>query len=62
MSYVGLTHDEEQRMLRDIGVTSFDDLVAAVPADAQYVPAGHLAAIAECWMTVFHRGTIIWEA
>jgi hypothetical protein len=36
--------------------------IPAVPADAQYVPAGHLAAIAECWMTVFHRGTIIWEA
>ena len=34
MSYVGLTHDEEQRMLRDIGVGAFDELVAAVPADA----------------------------
>ncbi len=35
MSYVGLTHDEEQRMLRDIGVGSFDELVAAIPADAR---------------------------
>jgi glycine dehydrogenase subunit 1 len=35
MSYVGLTRDEEQRMLRDIGVAKFEDLVAAVPADSR---------------------------
>ncbi len=35
MSYVGLTREEEQRMLRDIGVAAFEDLVDAVPADAR---------------------------
>jgi len=35
MSYVGLSREEEQRMLRDIGVARFDELVEAVPADAR---------------------------
>jgi glycine dehydrogenase subunit 1 len=33
MSFVGLTRDEEQRMLRAIGVERVDDLLAAVPRD-----------------------------
>ena len=35
MSYVGLMQAEEQRMLRDIGVATFDELVADIPADAR---------------------------
>jgi glycine dehydrogenase subunit 1 len=31
VSYVGLTRDEERRMLETIGVRTFDDLIAAVP-------------------------------
>src|SRR5689334_4779980 len=35
MSFVGLSPDEEARMLRDIGVASFDELLGAVPAKAR---------------------------
>src|SRR5258708_7219638 len=35
MSHVGLSREEEQRMLRDIGVSTFEDLVDAVPADTR---------------------------
>jgi glycine dehydrogenase subunit 1 len=35
MSYVGLSRDEEARMLRDIGVARFEDLVEAVPAGSR---------------------------
>jgi glycine dehydrogenase subunit 1 len=35
VSYVGLTSVEERRMLDAIGVASFEDLVADVPADAR---------------------------
>ncbi len=35
MGYVGLSREEEQRMLRDIGVSRFEDLVDAVPGDAR---------------------------
>ena len=35
MGYVGLSREEEQRMLRDIGVAKFEDLVQAVPAEAR---------------------------
>jgi len=35
MSFVGLTRDEEKRMLGDIGVSSFEDLVAALPRDVR---------------------------
>ena len=31
MSFVGLTRDEEQRMLEEIGVERFEDLLAAIP-------------------------------
>jgi glycine dehydrogenase subunit 1 len=33
MSFVGLTRDEEQRMLKEIGVERFEDLLAAIPRD-----------------------------
>jgi len=33
MSFVGLTPDEERRMLAEIGVARFDELLAAVPKD-----------------------------
>jgi glycine dehydrogenase subunit 1 len=33
MSFVGLTHDEEQRMLDEIGVARFEELLAAIPQD-----------------------------
>jgi glycine dehydrogenase subunit 1 len=35
MSYVGLSREEEQRMLRDIGVAAFEDLVEAVPPESR---------------------------
>ncbi len=35
MGYVGLSRDEEQRMLRDIGVSTFEDLLGAIPADSR---------------------------
>jgi glycine dehydrogenase subunit 1 len=35
MSYVGLSAEEEQRMLRAIGVGSFEELLAAVPKQAR---------------------------
>jgi glycine dehydrogenase subunit 1 len=35
MSYVGLTPAEEQRMLAEIGVRSFDELLAAVPKEVR---------------------------
>ena len=31
MSFVGLTRDEEQRMLKEIGVARFEELLAAIP-------------------------------
>ena len=33
MSFVGLTRDEEQRMLAEIGVGRFEELLAAIPKD-----------------------------
>jgi glycine dehydrogenase subunit 1 len=33
MSFVGLTRDEEQRMLKEIGVARFEELLAAIPQD-----------------------------
>jgi glycine dehydrogenase subunit 1 len=33
MSFVGLTHDEEQRMLKEIGVARFEELLAAIPQE-----------------------------
>jgi glycine dehydrogenase subunit 1 len=33
VSFVGLSRDEERRMLAAVGVASFDELLAAVPAD-----------------------------
>ena len=33
MSFVGLTRDEEQRMLKEIGVARFEELLAAVPQE-----------------------------
>jgi glycine dehydrogenase subunit 1 len=33
MSFVGLTQDEEQRMLKEIGVARFEELLAAIPQD-----------------------------
>ncbi len=35
MSFVGLSRDEEQRMLGAIGVTRFEDLLASVPDDVR---------------------------
>ena len=35
MSFVGLSGDEEQRMLKAIGVASFEELLAAVPRKAR---------------------------
>ena len=35
MSFVGLSREEESRMLREIGVGSFDELVAAIPSDVR---------------------------
>ena len=35
MSYVGLSQDEERRMLRTIGVGSFEDLLPAIPRKAR---------------------------
>jgi glycine dehydrogenase subunit 1 len=35
VSYVGLTRDEEQRMLGAIGVARFEDLIASVPEDVR---------------------------
>ncbi|MGH7730403.1 MAG: aminomethyl-transferring glycine dehydrogenase subunit GcvPA [Candidatus Eiseniibacteriota bacterium] len=35
MSYIGLSRDEEQRMLETIGVRRFEDLVAAVPEEVR---------------------------
>ncbi len=35
MSHVGLTHDEERRMLEVIGVERFEDLLAAIPNDVR---------------------------
>ena len=35
MSFVGLSSDEEQRMLKAIGVASFEELLAAVPRKAR---------------------------
>ena len=35
MSFVGLTPEEEQRMLEAIGVAGFEDLLAPIPADAR---------------------------
>jgi glycine dehydrogenase subunit 1 len=34
MSFVGLTRDEEQRMLKEIGVARFEELLAAIPPGA----------------------------
>ncbi len=33
MSFIGLTHDEERRMLGEIGVARFEDLLAAIPRE-----------------------------
>ncbi len=33
MSFVGFTRDEEQRMLREIGIQRFEELLAAIPKD-----------------------------
>jgi glycine dehydrogenase subunit 1 len=33
MSFVGLTRDEEQRMLKEIGVARFEELLAAIPQE-----------------------------
>jgi glycine dehydrogenase subunit 1 len=33
MSFVGLRRDEEERMLKEIGVARFEDLLAAIPPD-----------------------------
>jgi glycine dehydrogenase subunit 1 len=35
LSFVGLTHDEERRMLASIGVSDFEELVTAVPAEVR---------------------------
>ena len=35
MSFVGLTRDEERRMLQEIGVARFEDLLAAIPKDVR---------------------------
>jgi glycine dehydrogenase subunit 1 len=35
MAFIGLTHDEERRMLARIGVERFEDLLAGVPAAAR---------------------------